>query len=302
MTPADNTPRSAHQLVAGALGVYRRYPLLFLVLAAGVIVPYEVIVLAATGSGSFSQSTGLLLLLIELFLISPLVSAMHVHAVADLREGRDPRLVPVARRGLGVLPVVAAVSIISWLGIGLGLLLLIIPGIILMLRWFVVAQTAAIEHEGWLPALRRGAELTDGHYGHVFVFSIYVGLIAFVPMLLVEAGFGDSKTAASFLVGTIVQIVAISFTALATALLFYDLRTRREASAAPELPVGPMPDEDRPSIDPRRYSDEDRPKGWYVDPSSPDRMRYWGAADPPDWSGDTRTPRKVRRAWAEESE
>jgi hypothetical protein len=223
--------------------VYRRYPLLFLVLAAGVIVPYEVIVLLATGSASFSQSTGFLLLLIELFLISPLVSALHVHAVSEVRDGRDPRLVPVARQGLKVLPVVTAVSIISWLGIGLGFLAFFIPGIILMLRWYVVAQTAAIEHEGWLPALRRGAQLTDGHYGHVFVFSIYVGLITFVPMLLISLGFGESKTVASFLVGTIVQIVTISFAALATAVLYYDLRTRREASPAPALPVDPIPDD-----------------------------------------------------------
>jgi len=41
-------PRSARQLVQAALELYREYPLLFLVLAAGVIVPYEVIVLAAT--------------------------------------------------------------------------------------------------------------------------------------------------------------------------------------------------------------------------------------------------------------
>jgi hypothetical protein len=37
--------------VQSAFGLYRRFPLLFFVLAAGVIVPYEVIVLATTGTG-----------------------------------------------------------------------------------------------------------------------------------------------------------------------------------------------------------------------------------------------------------
>ena len=36
---------------------------------------------------------------------------------------------------------------LAW-GIAAGLLALAIPGIILMLRWVVVAQSAAIEHEG----------------------------------------------------------------------------------------------------------------------------------------------------------
>ena len=221
--------------------MYRRYPLLFLVLAAGVIVPYEVIVLAATGSGPFSRSlisleVGLLLFLIEWVLIGPLVSALYVHAVGEAREGRSLRLAPIARRGLRVLPVVVAASIISGLGIGLGLLAFVIPGIVLMLRWYVVAQVAAIEHEGWLPALRRSAQLTDGHYRHVFVFAIYVALIASVPTFLVGLGFeADSTTAASFLTGVVVQVVAVSFAALATALLYYDLRARREVSSAHSL-------------------------------------------------------------------
>ncbi len=313
VTPADNTPLSAYQLVARAFGVYRRYPLLFLVLAAGVVVPYELIVLVTTGTGPLSRSsigleTGFLLFLFEWALVGPLVSALHVHAVGELREGGSPRLVPIAKRGLAVLPVVIAASIIAGLGIGLGLLAFVIPGIVLMLRWYVVAQTAAIEHEGWLPALHRGAQLTDGHYGHVFVFAVYTTVIVSVPSLLAGLGFdGESTTAVSFLTGVIVQIVALSFAALATALLYYDLRARREASSARSLAGRSSVTSDgsprtNHSLDPRKYTDEERPKGWYVDPSSPDRMRYWGVGDPPGWGGDTRTPRKIKRAWAGESE
>ena len=152
--PFVSAPRSARQLVRAAFELYRRYPLLFLVLAAGVItVPYEVIVLAATGAGPFAHGSlsfgvGYLLTLIELALIGPLVSALHVHAVCEVAEGREPQLASVARRGLRVLPVVAAAAIIAWFGILLGFLVFVVPGIILSLRWYVVAQAAAIEHEG----------------------------------------------------------------------------------------------------------------------------------------------------------
>jgi hypothetical protein len=281
--------------------------LLFFVLAAGVVVPYELIVLAATGTGPFSQSslglgTELLLILLEWVLIGPLISALHVHAVAEVREGGTPRLAAVARQGLLVLPVVAAVSIISGLGIGLGLLAFVIPGIFLMLRWFVVAQAAAIEGEGWLPALRRSARLTDGHYGHIFVFAIYIGLIMTAPVLLAGLGFGDDgTTAASFSVGLIVEVLTRSFGALATAVLYYDLRSRREAALAPgsagHLGQAGNASQVSHSLDPREYSDQDRPKGWYVDPSTPRQMSYWGVGDPPGWGGTTKTPRKVRREW-----
>jgi hypothetical protein len=169
----------------------------------------------------------------------------------------------------------------------------------------VVAQSAAIDHEGWMPALRRSAQLTEGRYGHVFVFAIYLTVITTVPLSLVGFGFADdSTTVASFLVGLIVQVFALSFGALATALLYFDLRTRSEVTAeqartaGPDLTGGDSPQTDH-ALDPRSYTDQTRPKGWYIDPRSPSRMVYWGAKDPPDWGATTRTPRKVRRAWQE---
>lgn len=304
-------PRSARQLVQAALELYREYPLLFLVLAAGVIVPYEVIVLAATGAGPFAQGsldfgTSTLLTLIGLGLIGPLVSALHVHAVSEVSEGRKPRLVSVARRGLQVLPVVAAAEIIAWLGISVGFLAFLVPGIILWLRWYVVAQAAAIEHEGWLPALRRSRRLTASHYGHLIVFGIYLALITSVPTLLVGFAFGhETTTVASFVVGVALEVVTWSLSALAAALMYFDLRARW-ASAAPQpgpTPAAPAEGDPRrigQSWDPRSYSDQNRPKGWYIDPGSPDRMRYWGTGDPPGWEGSTGTPKKVRREWQEE--
>jgi hypothetical protein len=303
-------PRSAHQLIADAVGLYRRYPLIFPVLAAAVIVPYDAVILGITGSGALTESSlsagvGFLLTLIEWCLVGPLISALHVHAVREAREGQTPRLAPVIRQGLRVLPVVAAASIISGLGIAVGLVALVIPGVILSLRWIVVAQSAAIDHEGWIPALRRSAELTDERYGHVFVFVIYLTVITTAPLYLVGLGFEDDPTTvASLLVGLLVQVFSLSFGALATALLYFDLRTRSESAAAqartrgPGFSEGDSPQTDH-SLDPRSYSDQTRPKGWYIDPNSPGRMVYWGAGDPPDWGANTRTPRRVRRTWEE---
>lgn len=301
-------PRSAHQLVRAALVLYRRYPLLFLVLAAGVIVPYEVIVLALTGAGPFAHGSlsfavSSLLTLSGLALIGPLVSALHVHAVSEALEEREPQLASVARRGLQVLPVVAAAEIIAWLGIALGFLAFVVPGAILLLRWYVVAQAAAIEHEGWLPALRRSRQLTAGHYRHLITFAIYVALITSVPTLLVGFAFGhETTTVASFLVGVGLQVVTWSLSALAAALMYFDLRARFASVSAlgDEAPAARVGGSPRPSgrgWDPRSHSDQDRPKGWYVDPKSPDRMRYWRTGEPPGWEGSTGTPRKVRREW-----
>ncbi|HET7444949.1 MAG TPA: hypothetical protein VFJ57_09860 [Solirubrobacterales bacterium] len=315
-------PRSAPGLIASTFELYRRYPWLFLALAALVVIPYNLIFLAATGFGrledsSLAEAVGLSLLLLEIGLLTPLVSALHVHAVVAVRAGEQPRIGAVTRLGLAALPVVVAASLMAWLGIFAGFIALIVPGVYLFLRWFVVAQAAAIEREGWSDALERSATLVSGNYLHVFVLALIVFGIGFVFEFLGSHAFGDSTGPVSFLASIVVQVLVWSFTALATALLYFDLRARRqrafaqglpEASSgavpvlAPEPPAGEDPvlaSKPFDAVDAAwgagSYSDEERPPGWYVDPTASNRLRYWGA-DPPGWSKSIRMSRKMRRA------
>jgi hypothetical protein len=293
-----SAPRSAPRLLVGTFELYRRYPLLFLVLAAGVIVPYELITLAATGTGSFSRGNAsagawLFLTLADWALVTPLVSALHVHAVSEVRNDREPRLGPVALQGLKALPVVAAATIASVLGIAVGFILLIIPGLFLLLHWAVVAQAAAIEREGWMQALRRSGDLADENYIHIAIFLVMVEVITTAPFFVGGLAFGHHETGvASFLTALALRVLTASFAALAGALLYYDLVVRQGTEPQPTAAGSP-----RGSFDPRSYTDVDRPKGWYVDPASPSRMKHWGGSEQPAWIGSTRTPRKIRRAW-----
>lgn len=307
-------PRSAFDLLGATIDLYRRYPGLFPALAFGVVVPYEVIVLLATGRGPLggqtSFGTGLLLLAIESFLITPLVSALHVHAVDDVREGHDPTIGSVARRGLLTVPVVVAAAIISSLGIALGFLALVVPGIFLTLRWAVVAQAAALEGESWVDALRRSRELTDKNYLHILGLVLLIGLIGGGVTYAVGIPFSNSHvTALSFIVGVTVVIFVRSFSALATALLYFDLKARlrlapaagsaREESEA--FSRRAVPPTGHP-LDPASWSDDDRPRGWYVDPEKPEQMRYWLADGAGVWSRRrAKTPKATLAEWKERS-
>jgi hypothetical protein len=229
-------PRSTPRLIVETFQLYRRYPLLFLVLAAGVVVPYWLIVLAATGTGPFNQrglaaGIGLLLTLVATAVVDPLVSALHVHAVEEVEKGRTPQLGPVARQGLMVLPMVAAAVIMSWLAFAGGLLLLVLPGIYVFFRLTVTAQAAAIERQNWLPALRRSWALTEGNLLHVAFFVICVFLITAPPGLLLNHVLDGETTALNFVAGVAWQVLVISFSALATAVLYFDLRARRLLAA-----------------------------------------------------------------------
>jgi hypothetical protein len=310
-------PRSATELVRVTFDIFLRFPFLFLLLAGAVVVPYEVIVLVATGTGPFNGSglsvgTSLLLNAVELFLISPLVSALHVHGMLDLRDGKQPRLGGIAARALPALPVVSAAVIVSILGTAVGFLAFIVPGVLLFLRWSVVAQAAALEGKGWTDALSRSTELTRGHYLHILGTIILAGLVTALPGYLLTLAFNHSATtAASFVAGTAFQVLARSFSALATALLFFDLTARLRLHGIPVTIVAPGPGAEPTAstrtveptghpLDPDSYTDEDRPPGWYIDPSAPHLMRYWAADGKPGWSKrTTKTPKQTLAEWEE---
>jgi hypothetical protein len=228
--------RSVADIIGGALDMYQRYPLLFLTLALGVIAPYWMAVLAINGTGPLAggahESLGVysLLLLLDYALVGPLVSALHIHAVIRIGQGDTPRLAQIAVRGLRVLPVVVAAVIVAGLGIALGFLALIVPGVVLALRWSVVAQVAAVEHEGWIPSLRRSSALTRGHYWHIFGLFVITTLVnGGVNFAAAAVHLGSTSGAASVALGIGTRTITASFSALTLAILFFDLRARAAA-------------------------------------------------------------------------
>jgi hypothetical protein len=139
----------------------------------------------------------------------------------------------VAWNGVRVLPIVGAAAVIAAAGTELGFFALLIPGIVLWIRLIVVAQAAAIEQAGVRPALRRSWQLTRGREGHVLGLTLVVGIpvgAVSVGALLLTTGSGTS--AGGVALGIVVNTVLASFSALTTALLYFDLRARQEATQA----------------------------------------------------------------------
>lgn len=234
-----NHERSVDQILRSTLELYRGFPALFLILAAAVMVPYDLAVLGATGHGPFglvddSFAVRQLLNILGFSLVGPLISALHAHALVMIGQGGRPRLATVALNGLRVLPVVSAAEILANLGILLGFIALIIPGILLALRWSVVAQVAAIEHDGWFPALRRSGQLTANHYVHIFGLLLLTGAIAAAARFGIGAiSPGSTSSVPSVALGIAVDTILASFTALAFAILYFDLLARQTAPGAP---------------------------------------------------------------------
>jgi hypothetical protein len=225
-------PRSVAAIVTDALELYARHPLVFTVLALSVVAPYELLVFAVTGTSPLGApkgalSTTLVLDLLDLSLVLPLISALHVQAVVRIGEGRQPRLSDVVSSTIRVLPPVAAATIAAGLGTATGFVAFVIPGLILLVVWSIVAQVAAVERSDWPSTLRRSAELTRGHYFHIFGLLVLLGVIEQLFRLAAGQLAGTGARPSQLAVGIAIETVTRSFAALATALLFFDLLARQ---------------------------------------------------------------------------
>jgi hypothetical protein len=145
--------------------------------------------------------------------------------------------------GVQVFLPAIAIAILSGLGITLGLILLIVPGIILMLAWCVAIPVRVMERRGVTAALARSAELTRGHRGSLFLFFIVFAVVYFVLAMLIGAVFGAVALAMgpeNIMLGSlltqpiltaVVSIVSSSFVAS----IYYELRTIKEGVGSDTL-------------------------------------------------------------------
>jgi hypothetical protein len=98
-----------------------------------------------------------------------LVQGALVEVVDDEHRGKPPRGLPELYRSSGsrLGPLLWA-SILMGFGVGLGLLLLIVPGILFAIRWAVATPIVMLEGLGARAAMRRSQELVEGHRKDVF--------------------------------------------------------------------------------------------------------------------------------------
>lgn len=179
----------------------------------------------------------LLALLVSLaigVIITAVLQAALLRAAAQATIG-DPLDVQASYRwGLARFGSVLLVAILVGLAVGIGFILLIIPGIILLVMFAVSVPVVVVENRRGTDAMRRSWDLVSHHFWHVLGVIVVAAIIAGIVSGIVSA-IGGSNGALRAVFSTLAQIITAPFSALVSILLYLDLRARKEDLTASTL-------------------------------------------------------------------
>src|SRR3954449_3676499 len=218
----------------------------------GVLLPAALVVFAVDALVGWVFANGLLgfVAVVVSIVLATLYEGMVVQLVRDVQDGRRDNTAGELFGSVSpvLLPLIA-VSILAGLGIGIGFVLLIVPGLILLTIWSVAAPVILIERPGVVRAFGRSRELVRGYGWPVF------GTVALVFLLVIAASIAASLIVLVLgdvgraILGWIFDALTQPVAALTASVLYFTLLQVQSAGETP--PAEPTPSEARKPNSPR---------------------------------------------------
>jgi Ca2+/Na+ antiporter len=169
------------------------------------------------------------------------LQAALVKTVEDVRDGRaDLSLADTFDQARRHLSAVLVAGILAGLGIIVGLILLIVPGLVLLTWWAVIIPVIVLENRSASESFTRSRELVRGYGWSVFgmivlVILLLIGVDIVLDILLSPLQEWLQGFLSQFISGTLTA----PFTATVLTLLYFRLRAAKETPAPPPPPPTP---------------------------------------------------------------
>ncbi|HET6830401.1 MAG TPA: hypothetical protein VFH44_03525 [Solirubrobacterales bacterium] len=235
--PAERSNQiSVGQVLSDAFATYSSNLGVLIAVSLGIAIVFGLIVGLLNDAGGFFMQ---LLAWIVQLIGTAIYTGFVVRLVQDVRDGRRDSTVgdlfSAAAPAIGALIIF---GILSGIAIGIGFLLLIVPGLILMTIWAVGAPAIVVEGAGPIDAFGRSYELVRGQAWTVFGVLVCVFLIMIVAYLvaaLIGAAIGG--LAGAIIVGIIVLALFMPVSALVASVLYFELAGGTASPAAPATTV-----------------------------------------------------------------
>lgn len=244
MPPPQLRPLSVGEILDTSFSLYRRH---FSALATVALVctglPLVLRLFMEAAGGIFANLTLAVLYAISLTMLNLVATGATVFVVSESYLGRPISAREALRRATPYIGRILVCSMLMALVVGLGFLLLIVPGIMLATGLALAIPAVVLEPRSTASAaLSRSWELTRGSRWRIFglgftlLVLLYVPVVAITGLLAVVlppasgAPFGPTlvSTIAAIAFGGIVQMFLYPLFYCVLTVTYYDLRVRKE--------------------------------------------------------------------------
>ena len=206
-----------------------------------------VIGIAAVIEGLLAVTGSFILLMLGVLIglaASFLYTGYVVKLVQDVRDGKlDFSVGELFSHAAPYVGTLILNGILAGIAIAIGFVLIIVPGLILLTIWAVIAPSIVVEDKGVFEAFGRSRELVRGDGWQVFGAIVLAFLIVFAVGLvagLIGAAIGD---VGRVILQAAANVATAPVAALVSSILFFDLgggAGAGTAPAAPETPEAPV--------------------------------------------------------------
>lgn len=179
----------------------------------------------------------LLGLVLTLWVVAALYAREHAIGVGgELSNGAALQL------GLGSVISLVVMTILFALAVGIGMLLLVVPGMILLVSLILATNLVVIEGKGPVAALSGSHHLVWGNWwrtttiltvGFIVVIIIYFALGMLIGIVLPLTGIGSNDPimfglVTAFLVGAVINLLVTPYYVALLIAVYWDLKLRKE--------------------------------------------------------------------------
>jgi len=196
---------------------------------AAVLLPAAVVVFVVEGllSGLLVSISPILVIVavIVQLIATYLYQGMVVQLVADIQDGRRDASVGDLFRSVTpvLLPLIMA-GLLAGLAIGIGLILLIVPGLFLLTIWSVLSPVIVLERPGIFPAFGRSRDLVRGNGWQVLAVIVVFFLVLLVVNAVLTAIGNVFGFAGSVVADIVASVLVAPLVGLAGAVLYFSVR------------------------------------------------------------------------------
>ena len=146
----------------------------------------------------------------------------------DMR-GKPMRFGEAIVKGFARFFPIIGLAICTLIAVGAGFMLLIIPGIMFAVMFYVALPACVVERLGPIASMKRSIALTKGHRWKIFGILILIGLLSGIGGAVIATILTIVGGAKAMLIGRFLwQVIMGAFGAVVVAVIYHDLRAARE--------------------------------------------------------------------------